>query len=50
MPDRDCREDVLAVESIRSVNSAPKVERESRYFLSSCPDDPAVLGQAMRSH
>jgi len=42
---------VLAVESIRSVNSAPtKVESETRYFLSSCPDSPAVLGQAVRSH
>ncbi len=42
---------VLAVESIRSVNSAPtKVESEIRYFLSSCPDSPAVLGQAVRSH
>jgi predicted transposase YbfD/YdcC len=42
---------VLAVESIRSVNSAPtKVESEIRYFLSSCPDDPAVLGKAIRSH
>ncbi len=41
---------VLAVESIRSVNSAPKVEAEIRYFLSSCPDSPAVLGQAIRSH
>jgi len=42
---------VLAVESIRSLNSAPtKVESEIRYFLSSCPDDPAVLGQATRSH
>ncbi len=41
---------VLAVESIRSVNSAPKVESEIRYFLSSCPDAPAVLGQAIRSH
>ncbi len=42
---------VLAVESIRGVNSAPtKVESEIRYFLSSCPDDPAVLGQAVRSH
>jgi len=41
---------VLAVESIRSVNSAPKVEAEIRYFLSSCPDDPAVLGRAIRSH
>jgi len=42
---------VLAVESIRSVNSAPtKVESEIRYFLSSCSDSPAVLGQAVRSH
>jgi len=42
---------VLAVESIRSLNSAPtKVESEIRYFLSSCPDDPAVLGQAIRAH
>ncbi len=42
---------VLAVESIRSVNSAPtKVESEIRYFLSSCPDSPAVLGRAVRSH
>jgi len=42
---------VLAVESIRSVNNAPtKVESEIRYFLSSCPDSPAVLGQAIRSH
>src|SRR3954465_6567349 len=42
---------VLAVESIRSLNSAPtKVESEIRYFLSSCPDSPAVLGQAVRGH
>ncbi len=42
---------VLAVESIRSLNSAPtKVGSEIRYFLSSCPDSPAVLGQAIRSH
>ena len=42
---------VLAVESIRSINSAPtKVESEIRSFLSSCPDSPAVLGQAIRSH
>ncbi len=34
---------VLAVESIRSVNSAPtKVESRIRYFLSSCPDSPAI--------
>ena len=42
---------VLAVESIRSVNSAPtKVESEIRYFLTSCPDGPASLGKAIRSH
>ena len=42
---------VLAVESIRSVNGASsKVETEIRYFLSSCPDGPAVLGQAVRAH
>jgi predicted transposase YbfD/YdcC len=42
---------VLAVESIRSLNSAPtQVESETRYFLSSCPDSPAALGQAIRSH
>ncbi len=41
---------VLAVESIRSINSAStKVGSEIRYFLSSCPDDPAVLSQAIRS-
>jgi len=42
---------VLAVESIRSLDSAPtKVESEIRYFLSSGADAPAVLGQAIRSH
>ena len=42
---------VLAVESIRSLNSTPtKVESEIRYFLSSCADAPAVLSQAIRSH
>ena len=45
------RRTVLAVESIRSLNSAPtKVESEIRDFLSSCPDSPAVLGQAVRMH
>ena len=42
---------VLAVESIRSLNSTPtKVESEICYFLSSCSDAPAVLSQAIRSH
>ena len=26
------------------------MESEIHYFLSSCPDSPAVLGQAIRSH
>jgi predicted transposase YbfD/YdcC len=41
---------VLAVESIRSLHGADKVESEIRYFLSSCRDDPAVLGPAIRAH
>jgi predicted transposase YbfD/YdcC len=41
---------VLAVESIRSVHGTDKVENEVRYFLSSCRDDPAVLGAAIRAH
>jgi predicted transposase YbfD/YdcC len=41
---------VLAVEAIRSVNGTPKVETEIRYFLSSCRDDPAILGTAIRTH
>jgi predicted transposase YbfD/YdcC len=41
---------VLAVEAIRSVNGTAKVETEIRYFLSSCRNDPAVLGQAIRAH
>jgi len=41
---------VLTIESIRSVSGAPKVEAKIRCFLSSCPDSPAVLGQAIRSH
>jgi predicted transposase YbfD/YdcC len=41
---------VLAVETIRSVNGRPKVEAEIRYFLSSCRDDPATLGRAIRTH
>jgi predicted transposase YbfD/YdcC len=38
---------VLAVESLRSTNGTPKVETEIRYFLSSCRDDPVVLGRAI---
>ena len=41
----------LAIESIHSVNSAfTRVESEIRYFLLSCPDGSAVLGQAALSH
>ena len=41
---------VLAIESIRSLHGTDKVESEIRYFLSSCRDDPAVLGAAIRAH
>ncbi len=41
---------VLAVESLRSTKGTPKVETEIRYFLSSCRDDPVVLGRAIRQH
>ncbi len=41
---------MLAVETICHVNGTSKVDREVRYLLSSCPDSPAILGQAIRSH
>src|SRR3954447_7010715 len=41
---------VLAVETSRGVSGAGKVEAESRYFLTSCGDDPAVLVRAIRRH
>jgi predicted transposase YbfD/YdcC len=41
---------LLAVETIRSINSTGKTEAEIRYFLTSCDDDPAVLAQAIRRH
>src|ERR671917_480598 len=41
---------VLAVEAIRSVNGTAEVEAEIRYFLSSCRDDAATLGRAIRTH
>ena len=41
---------VLAVESIRSVNSDGKVETDIRYFLSSCQDAPEVIARAIRQH
>ena len=41
---------MLAVEAIRGVNGTGKVEAETRYFLTSCGDDPAVLVRAIRRH
>src|SRR3954466_10427515 len=41
---------VLAVETIRSIAGTSKVEAETRYFLTSCGDDPAVLARAIRRH
>src|SRR3954451_7565134 len=41
---------VLAVETIRSIAGTYKVEAETRYFLTSCGDDPAVLARAIRRH
>jgi predicted transposase YbfD/YdcC len=41
---------VLAVETIRGVNSTGQVETEIRYFLTSCRDRPAVLARAIRRH
>src|SRR3954464_640484 len=41
---------VLAVEAIRGVNGTGKIEAETRYFLTSCGDDPAVLVRAIRRH
>jgi predicted transposase YbfD/YdcC len=41
---------LLAVETIRSVNGTGKTEAEIRYFLTSCGDDPAVLVRAIRRH
>jgi predicted transposase YbfD/YdcC len=41
---------LLAVETIRSVNGTGKTETEIRYFLTSCNDDAAVLGRAIRRH
>src|SRR3954465_5094003 len=44
------RRAVLAVEPIRSSAGPSKVEAETRYFLTSCGDDPAVLARAIRRH
>ena len=41
---------VLAVEAIRGITGAGKIEAEVRYFLTSCGDDPAVLVPAIRRH
>ena len=41
---------VLAVETIRGATGTGKVEAETRYFLTSCGDDPAVLVRAIRRH
>jgi predicted transposase YbfD/YdcC len=41
---------VLAVEAIRRVNGTPRIETEIRCFRSSCRDDPAILGIAIRTH
>ena len=41
---------VLAVEAIRGVTGTGKIEAETRYFLTSCGDHPAVLVQAIRRH
>jgi predicted transposase YbfD/YdcC len=41
---------VLAVEAIRGVHGTGKVEAETRYFLTSCGDDPAALVRAIRRH
>lgn len=41
---------ILAVESIRSLNTSGKVETDIRYFLSSCQDSPEVLASAIRKH
>jgi predicted transposase YbfD/YdcC len=41
---------VLAVEAIRGITGAGKIEAEVRYFLGSCSDDPAVLVRAIRRH
>jgi len=41
---------VLAVEAIRGLTGAGKIEAEVRSFLGSCGDDPAVLVPAIRRH
>lgn len=41
---------VIAVETIRQVQHQPGTHVEWRYYLTSCPDAPAVLIQAIRRH
>jgi predicted transposase YbfD/YdcC len=41
---------MLAVETIRGVHGTGKTEAETRYFLTSCGDDPAALVRAIRRH
>lgn len=41
---------VLALESIRRVNGHVQVETQTRYFLCSAKDDPALLAGAIRRH
>lgn len=41
---------VIAVETIRQVQHQPGTHVEIRYYLTSCPDAPAVLIEAVRRH
>lgn len=41
---------IMVVETIRSVQHQPGTRAEWRYYLTSCPDAPAVLIQAIRRH
>ncbi len=41
---------IIAIETIRQVQHQPGTHVEIRYYLTSCPDAPAVLIQAVRCH
>lgn len=41
---------ILAIETIRHVQHQPGTHTEIRYYLTSCPDAPAVLIEAIRRH
>jgi predicted transposase YbfD/YdcC len=41
---------ILAIETIRHVHHQPGTRAEIRYYLTSCPDAPAVLLEAVRRH